>query len=103
MELLLASMEILQQVLFREPDGRQKGLIFSFFSFVSLLGWVYLGVVLNGPHILLVLGIAFAFTGVAESLPSDRRRSAGVLRILSLGIVSLFVVLIVFAPELILD
>jgi hypothetical protein len=76
-------------------------LIFSLISFSCLLGWVYFGIVLNGPHNLLFLGIAFAFSGVAESLPSTRQRSAGLLRILGLSILVVFLVLLILAPELI--
>lgn len=95
-------MKALRRMLFRDPDGRRKGLLFSLLSFVSLLGWVYFGVVLDGPHFLLFLGIAFAFSGFAELLPSDRQRPAGVLRILGLGTLVVFLVLLVLAPEPIL-
>jgi hypothetical protein len=90
-------------MLFREPDGRQKARIFSLFSFISILGWVYFGIVLDGPHVMLFLGIAFAFSGLAESLPPNRQRSAGVLRILGLGILVVLVVLIILVPEPILS
>ena len=96
-------MAVLSPMLFREPDGRRKGLLFLFLSFICLLGWVYVGVVLDGSHILLFLSIAFALSGFAESLPPDRRRSAGVLRILGLGIVLLFLVLLALVPDLILN
>jgi len=91
----------IQRLLFREPDGRRKGFVFSFFSFSCILGWIYFGIVLNGPHNMLFLGIAFAFSGVAELLPPNRQRSAGVLRILSLGILVGFVVLLILIPELV--
>lgn len=96
-------MEVLHRVLFREPDGRRKGLLFSLLSFICFLGWMYSGLVLDGPHILLFLGIALAFSGFAETLPSGRQRSAGVLRILALGILIVFLVLLATVPELILD
>jgi hypothetical protein len=92
-------MEAVQRMVFREPDGRRKGLVFALFSFICILGWVYFGVVLNGPHNMLFLGIAFAFSGVAESLPPNRHRSAGVLRILALGILVAFLVLLILRPE----
>lgn len=92
----------MQQVLFREPDGRRKGLLFSLFSVVSILGWVYFGILLDGPHIMLFLGIGFAFSGVAESLPRNRRRVAAVLRILGLGILVVLIVLLTVVPESIL-
>ncbi|WP_336330641.1 hypothetical protein [Haloarcula sp. CGMCC 1.2071] len=92
-------MEAVQRMLFREPDGRRKGLLFSLFSFICILGWVYFGIVLNGPHNMLFLGIAFAFSGLAESLPPNRQRSAGVLRILGLGILIVFLALLIVVPE----
>lgn len=88
-------------MLFREPDGRPKSLTFLLLSFASILGWMYFGIVLNGPHNMLFLGIAFAFSGLAESLPPTRQRSAGVLRTLGLGILVVYLVLLVVAPELI--
>jgi hypothetical protein len=91
----------IQRLLFREPDGQRKGLVFSFFSFICILGWVYFGIGLDGPHNMLFLGIAFAFSGLAEFLPPNRHRSAGVLRILSLGILVALVVLLVLVPDLI--
>ena len=96
-------MNVFSRMLFREPDGGRKGLLFSLLSFICLLGWVYSGVVLDGPRFLLFLGIALAFSRFAESLPPDRQRSAGVLRILGLGILVVFLVLLASVPELILD
>lgn len=93
--------EVVQRILFREPDGRRKGLVFSFFSLICILGWVYFGIVLNGPHNMLFLGVAFAFSGLAEFLPPTRQRSAGVLRILSVSILVVFLVLLILMPELI--
>ena len=95
--------EVVQRILFREPDGRRKGLVFSFFSLICILGWVYFGIVLNGPHNMLFLGVAFAFSGLAEFLPPTRQRSAGVLRILSVSILVIFLVLLILMPEVIWD
>lgn len=96
-------METLPRMLFREPDGRKKGLLFSFISFICFLGWVYMGVVLDSSHFLLFLSISLAFSGFAESLSPEQRRSAGVLRILAVGIFVIFLVLVASVPELIWD
>lgn len=95
-------MTVASEVLFREPDGRRKGLLFSLLSLACLLGWAYIGVVLTGSHFLLFLGIALAFSGVAESLPPDRRREAGALRLLAVGLLAVFILLLASAPELLL-
>ena len=102
-ELLLGSMAVLPRMLLREPDGRRKGLIFFLLSSISLLGWVYSGVVLDGFHFFLFVGLALALSGVAESLPPDRQRSAGRLRIVAVGILVVFLVLLASVPELLLD
>jgi hypothetical protein len=99
---LLVRMAALQQILFREPDNRWRGPFFVLLSVVCILWWVYFGIVLNGSHSMLFLSIAFAFYGVAESLPSNQQRSAGFLRILSIGTLSVFLALLVFIPDEIL-
>jgi hypothetical protein len=86
-------------MLFREPDGQRTGLLFSLFSLICIVGWVYFGLVLDGPHIMLFLSISFAFSGIAESLPPARQRSAGVLRMLGLGVLTVLVVLLILVPE----
>lgn len=102
-ELLSVRMEELPQMVFREPDGGRKGLIFLFLSFTCLLTWVYTGVVLDGSHFFLFIGIAWGFSGFAESLPSDRQRSAGILRILAVGIVVVFLGLLASVPGVLLE
>ena len=94
-------MATVRRMLFREPDGRRMGLYFALTSSICILGWVYFGIALDGPHNMLFLGIAFAFSGLAEFLPPNRHRSAGVLRILGLGTLIVFLVLLIFVPELI--
>lgn len=87
-------------MVFREPDGRRKGLVFLSFSFISLLAWVYTGVVLDVSHLFFFLGLAFGFSGFAESLSPERRRSAGVLRIVAVGILVVSIILPLLIPEL---
>ena len=87
-------------MVFREPDGRRKGLVFLSFSFISLLVWVYTGIVLDVSHLFLFSGLAFGFSGFAESLSPDRRRSAGVLRIVAVGILIVFLIFLSSIPEL---
>jgi hypothetical protein len=92
----------LTRMLFREPDGRRKGLLFGLCSVGCLLAWVYAGVMLDGLHHFLFLGVAFGCSGVAESLPPDRRRSAGALRLAGLGVLAGLVVLLLLAPGAVL-
>ena len=92
-------MEIHPRLLFNEPRGQRTGLTFVSLSFVCFLGYAYFGILLNGPYHLLIMGVAFVLTGFAELLPPNRRRLAGLLRVLAVGILVGMVVLLVFAPE----
>ncbi|ERG91898.1 MAG: hypothetical protein J07HQW1_01932 [Haloquadratum walsbyi J07HQW1] len=95
-------MEVVRQKLFREPDGRGKALPQLLLSSIAFFAWGYIGIVLDGSHLLLVMGIAFGFAGVAELLPPDQRRSAGILRILSVSVIIVFLGLLATNPELII-
>ncbi|MDB2239414.1 hypothetical protein [Halorubrum ezzemoulense] len=95
-------MESLPQMVFREPDGRRKGLIMLLLSFISLFIWVYTGVVLNASDFFIFYAIGLGFSGVAESLPPDRRRSAGTLRMLAVGTFVVFLAVLTSVPELLL-
>jgi len=92
-----------REMLFSEPSGRGIGLVFLGCSLVELLAWAYFAVVLDaspGPT-LLVLGVGFAISGVAESLPTDRRRLAGLLRVVAIGGLLGFLGLVVVSPEVV--
>ncbi|RLM63318.1 hypothetical protein DVK07_16725 [Halorubrum sp. Atlit-26R] len=96
-------MGIFQQKLFRKPDGRRKGIIFLSLSSICLLTWVYTSIVLNSSHFFLFTGLALGFSGFAESLPLERRRSAGILRIFSVSILIMFLGLLASVPELLFE
>lgn len=93
-------MEVVRQKFFREPDGWSTALPQLFMSSIALLAWGYIGVVLDGSHLLLVMSIAFGFAGAAELLPPDQQRSAGILRILGVSIILAFLGLLATNPEL---
>jgi hypothetical protein len=89
-------MGLARRLVFREPDGRRKGVGFLLLSIVCLLLWVYTGLVLHGPSLFfLFTGVAFACSGTAESLPQDQRRPAGTLRLLGIGVISSYLVFLV--------
>lgn len=94
--------EAIHRMVFREPDGPRQGLVFSLFSLICIVGWVYFGLILNGPHIMLFLSIAFAFSGGAESFPPTRQRLAGAFRMLGLGVLAVLIVLLIGVPGSIL-
>ncbi|PYZ02553.1 hypothetical protein C8039_01055 [Halogeometricum sp. wsp3] len=88
----------IQRMLFREPDGRQKGLLFSLFSFICILGSLLCGIVLDGLHNMLFVGIDVCELWVEEFVPPNRRRSAGVLRMLGIGTLVVFVIAPISVP-----
>lgn len=94
-------MEIYPGFLFSEPSGRRTGLIQFVGTILCLLGYVYFGAAFNGPHYLLFMGVGFALSGAAVSLPKDRHRMAGVLRIVAIGTIVAMLVLLAVAPEII--
>ena len=96
-------MGVFRQVMLRESDGRRKGLIFASLSLVCLLLWMYIGVLLDGSHFLLFIGVAFGCSGCAESLPPNRRRSAGILRVVAVGILVIFLALLASVPEILFE
>lgn len=90
------------QYVFKGPNGRKIGLLYLSLAFLVLIAHLYFAVLLDGPRHMLFLGVAFALSGVAESLPQDRRRMAGVLRITAIGVAVILLLLIFFNPEFVL-
>jgi hypothetical protein len=89
----------LSSVVFREPEGRRTGAVLALLAAGCLLAGSYVAVVRDGPWFLLVLGVAVGCTGLAESLPADRRRSAGPLRLVALAVLVAVLGLLVSAPD----
>lgn len=85
-----------------EPSGwLTTAVIFSgALFFVGL--YVYFGVFGDSSTIYeLFLAGAFALSGTAESLPEERRRTAGVLRVSAILIPLIMIAPLVIAPEII--
>lgn len=93
---------IIDQTLFSEPSGR-------------LLGLVYLcgGLLLSGVYgyyvvlrdftpgsFLLFMSAGMVLSGIAESLPKARRRTAGILRLTAISVLVSLLVVIFLSPEL---
>jgi peptidoglycan/LPS O-acetylase OafA/YrhL len=92
-----------EEVTFSEPAGRPNTLVqFAAALAVSCL-YVHSGVVAdstsNGWS--LVMAVGSALSGAAESLPEDRRRTAGVLRLTAVLALLCLLVAAVLAPELV--
>ena len=92
----------IRKFVFAEPSGWPKSVV-QFSGALAFLGiYVYFGLLGDSETIYeLVLGAGFALSGIAESLPNDRRRTAGLLRIAAVLLLTGLLAALVIAPELI--
>lgn len=90
-------------VILSEPSGRNHAVVmFSGALFFSSL-YVYNVTTGNSSAAswLLFMIVGSTLSGVAESLPKERRRTAGLLRVTAVFVPLCLIFLIIFAPELI--
>lgn len=88
--------------LFREPSGRLAAAVEFAGALIFSSTYVYFGVLGESPSIsAFFFAVGFALSGVAESRPADRRRTAGALRVAAILVLSGLIVVVVFAPELV--
>ncbi|WP_254838679.1 hypothetical protein [Natronomonas marina] len=95
----------IDETLFGEPSGRPVSLV-MFSGAVLFLGmYVFYGVLRDGSSLewLLVMSAGNGLAGAAESLSTDRRRAAGVLRAAAIFVFLCLVGAVVLAPELLFD
>lgn len=72
----------ISEVVFKEPEGRNSGLIQVGIAVVLLLVYVYMGRRYGfGLNPSIVLAVVFSLYGVAEMLPTKRRQLAGSVRL----------------------
>jgi hypothetical protein len=72
-------------VVFSEPSGTRIAFVMFAAALVTLSSYVYYDVLLDSTAVhSFVMAIGFALSGFAESLPQDRRRLAGGLRVSAL-------------------
>jgi len=91
--------------LFKEPQGRPESLIEFGLSLSFLCVFVYAWSVSLAGEVLWVLFIivATALSGIAESLPENRRHAAGVLRLMTLVVSVSLLIIIIVTPELLFN
>jgi hypothetical protein len=85
-----------------EPSGRPAAAVMFSGALLFVGMYVYFGVFGDSSttHELFLAG-SFALSGIAESLPKDRRRTAGILRVTAILIPLSMIAIIVIAPEII--
>jgi len=85
-----------------EPSGWPAAVVMFSGALVFFGMYVYFGVFGDSSTIAeLFLAGAFALSGTAESLPKERRRMAGVLRITAMLIPLIMIAILIIAPEMI--
>lgn len=94
----------ISEVLFNEPQGRPFGLVQFGASLLFLCMFVYAWSVGDAGELRWVLFfvVGTALSGTAESLPKTRRRAAAVLRLTAISVLVSFLVIVAFAPELLI-
>jgi hypothetical protein len=91
---------LLSDTLFSEPSGRGHSIVMfaSALVFLGLYGYVHAD---TSAAWLLVMAGGNVLSGVAESLPADRRRAAGAFRIAAVSLLLCLVIAMVVAPDLV--
>ncbi len=90
-------------VVFSEPSGGLN--VFAMFagSLAMLSIYVYFDIIHDGSSVSsLIMSVGFALSGFAESLPTERQRMAGGLRLTAILLLLGLISLTIFAPEVIL-
>ncbi|WP_224333114.1 hypothetical protein [Haloprofundus halobius] len=91
---------LVDEVLFSEPSGWVHASV-QFASALLFTGiYVYFGVLGDVPFDpALFLAVAASLSSLAESLPKERRRTAGMLRVLGILVALALIALVLLAPE----
>ena len=93
----------IRDVVFSEPSGRSHAFVMFAGSVVMLSIYIYYDILRGVPDISsLVMAVGFALSGLAESLPTERRQIAGGLRVAAMLLLTGLLSLTIFAPEVIL-
>ena len=72
-------------------------------SFVMLSIYIYYDILRGVSSInSLVMAVGFALSGLAESLPSERRQLAGGMRVTAVLLLTGLLILLIFVPEVFL-
>ena len=90
------------ETVFSEPSGGLFALV-QLYGTLLLLGYYGYSVVVRNAALggfILYLAVGTGLSGIAESLPKSRRRTAGVLRLTAIFVLLGLLVAVFFAPEL---
>jgi hypothetical protein len=93
----------IRDIVFSEPSGRLHALVMFAGSLVMLSIYIYYDILRGVPDVSsLVMAVGFALSGLAESLPAERRRMAGGLRVAAILLLTGLLSLTIVAPDVVL-
>lgn len=91
---------IISEFVFSEPSGRPYAIVMFSASLVFLSGYVHFGILGDSSSISgLFLSVGCAMSGIAEGLPKDRVRTAGLFRVTGILVLISLIVTTIIAPE----
>ena len=88
----------INEIVFSEPSGRLHSIV-MFVSAAFFLGFYAYTHADTSAWWLLVMAAGNVLSGIAESLPGDRRRAAGAFRIAAVSVLLCLLLAMVAAPE----
>ena len=92
----------INEIVLSEPSGWPTTAVMFSGALIYVGLYIYFGVFGDSSTIdELFLAAAFALSGIAESLPKKRRRTAGVLRVSAILIPLIMIAILAIAPEII--
>jgi hypothetical protein len=93
----------IKEIVFSEPSGGINAFVMFAGSLTMVSIYVYFDILRDGSSISsLIMAVGFTLSGLAESLPTERRQLAGGLRVTAILVLTGLLGLTVFAPEIIL-
>jgi uncharacterized membrane protein YfcA len=90
----------ISEIVFSEPSGRVHSIV-MFVSAIFFVGFYAYTHADTSAWWLLVMAAGNVLSGIAESLPADRRRAAGAFRIAAVSVLLCLLIAMVVAPELV--
>jgi hypothetical protein len=94
----------INEVVFSEPSGRPNTLIqfAGALAFSGLYAYSWIAGNSGSSSWLLLMVVGSASAGIAESLPKDRRRTAGAFRLAAIFVLLCLLAATIFAPEFVI-
>jgi hypothetical protein len=93
----------IKDVVFSEPSGPAQAFVMFASSVCMVSIYIYFDILRGVSSInSLVMAVGFALSGLAESLPSERRQLAGGLRVTSILLLTGLLIFLAIAPEVFL-